>query len=171
MASLDRSVRPRSSHDRSDHRARVLARALAAVARKPEAELGAALDRLVEVGLLFRQGVAAESDVSVQARACTGRGVRHAAARARRGLHARITENLETQFAEMARISPNCGKSLRPRPAYREGGNPLEQGRTTLPSRSALARSPEQLPRAIDQIATLPPRPRSVANRSHFKSR
>ena len=30
---------------------------LAAVARKPEAELGAALDRLMAAGLLFRQGV------------------------------------------------------------------------------------------------------------------
>src|ERR1700756_5223794 len=30
---------------------------LAAVARKPEAELGSSLDRLIEAGLLFRKGV------------------------------------------------------------------------------------------------------------------
>jgi predicted ATPase len=34
---------------------------LAAVVRKPEAELGSALDRLIEAGLLFRQGVTPHS--------------------------------------------------------------------------------------------------------------
>ena len=55
---------------------------LAAVARKPEAELGSALDRLIAAGLLFRRGRAAACDLPVQACPGTGRGLRHAAARA-----------------------------------------------------------------------------------------
>jgi hypothetical protein len=43
--------------DRGRHRARVLLCLLAAVVRKPEAELTSALDRLIAAGLLFRQGV------------------------------------------------------------------------------------------------------------------
>ena len=53
---------------------------LAAVVRKPETELVSALDRLIEAGLLFRQGVPPHADLSVQARTCTGCGLRHSAA-------------------------------------------------------------------------------------------
>ena len=48
---------------------------LAAVARKPEHELRSALDRLIEAGLLFRQGVKPHYELFVQPRACTGRGL------------------------------------------------------------------------------------------------
>ena len=55
---------------------------LAAVVRKPEAELASALDRLITAGLLFRQGVPPHASLSVQARTCTGRRLRHITARA-----------------------------------------------------------------------------------------
>ena len=55
---------------------------LAAVARKPEAELGSALDRLMAAGLLFRQGVPPHATYLFNARTCTGRRLRDAAARA-----------------------------------------------------------------------------------------
>ena len=55
---------------------------LAAVARKPEAELQSALDRLIDGRFAVPAGRAAARDLSVQARACAGRGLRHPAARA-----------------------------------------------------------------------------------------
>ena len=55
---------------------------LAAVVRKPEVELQSALDRLVAAGLLFRQGVAAARDISVQARPGAGCSLWHVIARA-----------------------------------------------------------------------------------------
>ena len=53
---------------------------LAAVVRKPEAELQSALDRLIAAGLLFRQGVPPHATLSVQARAGAGCGLWHAIA-------------------------------------------------------------------------------------------
>ena len=55
---------------------------LAAVMRKPEAELVSALDRLAAAGLLFRQGVPPARQLPVQARLGAGRGLWDAAARA-----------------------------------------------------------------------------------------
>ena len=54
---------------------------LAAVVRKPEAELASALDRLIAAGLLFRQGVPPHATLFVQACPSAGRGLWHAAAR------------------------------------------------------------------------------------------
>ena len=58
---------------------------LAAVARKPEAELSATLERLIAAGLLLPAGRAAARDIPVQARSRSGRGLWHAAARAEAG--------------------------------------------------------------------------------------
>ena len=53
---------------------------LAAVVRKPEAELQSALDRIVAAGLLFRQGAPPQCGVFVQACASAGRRLQHNAA-------------------------------------------------------------------------------------------
>ena len=53
---------------------------LAALVRKPEAELGSALDRLIAAGLLFRQGVPPHATIPVQAFAGAGRRIRQSAA-------------------------------------------------------------------------------------------
>ena len=55
---------------------------LAAVVRKPEAELASALDRLIAGWFAVPAGRAAARDLSVQACAGAGRGLWHAAARA-----------------------------------------------------------------------------------------
>jgi predicted ATPase len=74
--------------------------------RKPEAELGSALDRLITAGLLFRQGVPPHatylSKHALVQDAAYGTLLREP----RRALHARITEILESQFAEIAEGQP-----------------------------------------------------------------
>ena len=55
---------------------------LAAVVRKPEAELASALDRLIARRFAVPAGRAAACDLSVQACPGAGRGLWHAAARA-----------------------------------------------------------------------------------------
>jgi predicted ATPase len=79
---------------------------LAAVVRKPEADLGAALDRLIQSGLLFRQGVPPHAtylfkDALVQD-AAYGTLLREP----RRALHAHIAETLESQFADIVESQP-----------------------------------------------------------------
>ena len=79
---------------------------LAAAARKPEAQLNSALDRLLSAGLLFRQGVPPDTSylfkhalVQDAAHGTLLRGPR-------RALHARIAETLESQFADIAERHP-----------------------------------------------------------------
>ena len=79
---------------------------LAAVVPKPEAELGSALDRLIEAGLLFRQGVPPYATYlfkhALVQDAADGTLLREP----RRALHARIAETLENQFPEIAEKRP-----------------------------------------------------------------
>jgi class 3 adenylate cyclase len=71
---------------------------LAAVVRKPEAEFQSALDRLVDAGLLFRQGVPPYATYlfkhALVQDAAYGTPLREQ----RRALHARIADTLEGQF-------------------------------------------------------------------------
>jgi class 3 adenylate cyclase len=71
---------------------------LASVALKSEAELGSALDRLIQAGLLFRQGAPPQASYlfkhSLVRDAAYGTLLREP----RRALHARIAESLERQF-------------------------------------------------------------------------
>jgi class 3 adenylate cyclase/predicted ATPase len=133
---------------------------LAAVVRKPKAELGSALDRLMEAGLLFRQGVPPHATylfkhVLVQD-AAYGTLLREP----RRALHARIAETLESQFSEIAENRPELLARH-----YTEAGL-IEKaahlwgtaGQRSL-ERSALVEAAEQLGRALDQFATLPTTP------------
>ena len=79
---------------------------LASVARKPEAELGSALDRLIAGWLAVPAGRAAARELPVQACPGAGRGLWHLLREPRRALHARIAETLESQFAEIAESQP-----------------------------------------------------------------
>ena len=79
---------------------------LALVVREAGAELASALDRLIQAGLLFRQGVPPHASylfkhALVQA-AAYGTLLREP----RRGLHARIAEILESQFKEIVATNP-----------------------------------------------------------------
>jgi class 3 adenylate cyclase/tetratricopeptide (TPR) repeat protein len=79
---------------------------LAAVMRKPEAELASELDRLIAAGLLFRQGVPPHAIYLFKhallrdaAYGCLPRSQRQA-------LHARIGSTLEEQFPDVVRQQP-----------------------------------------------------------------
>ena len=76
---------------------------LAAVVRKPEMDLNAALDRLVQSGLLFRQGVPPHATYLFKHALVQDAAYGTLLREPRRALHARIAEVLESQFAEIVR--------------------------------------------------------------------
>jgi class 3 adenylate cyclase/predicted ATPase len=105
---------------------------LASVARKTEAELGLALDRLIEAGLLFRQGVPPHASYLFKHALVQDAGYGTLLREPRRALHARIAQAIENQFAEIAKTSPELvahhySEAGRPAPAvtywYRAGEN------------------------------------------------
>ena len=79
---------------------------LAAVARKPEAELQSALDRLIAAGLLFRQGAPPHATYLFKHALVQDAAYGTLLREPRRALHARIAEALESQFAEIAESQP-----------------------------------------------------------------
>ena len=79
---------------------------LARVARKSEAELGSALDRLVQAGLLSRQGVPPQASYLFKHALVQDAAYGTLLREPRRALHARIAETLESQFAESAESRP-----------------------------------------------------------------
>ncbi len=130
---------------------------LAAIVRKPEAALQSALDRLIDAGLLFRQGVPPHATYlfkhALVQDAAYGTQLRDP----RRALHARISETLESQFAEIADTQPevlarHCTEAGLIEKAAGLWG---KAGQRSL-ARSALVEAVEQISRALAQIATLP---------------
>ena len=79
---------------------------LASVARKSEAELGSALDRLVQAGLLSRQGMPPQASYLFKHALVQDAAYGTLLREPRRALHARIAEALESQFAEIAESQP-----------------------------------------------------------------
>jgi predicted ATPase len=79
---------------------------LAAVVGKPEAELQSALDRLITAGLLFRQGVPPHASYLFKHALVQDAAYGTLLREARRVLHARIAETLETQFGDIAERQP-----------------------------------------------------------------
>jgi len=133
---------------------------LASVARKSEAELGSALDRLIQAGLLFRQGAPPQASYlfkhSLVRDAAHGTLLREP----RRALHARIAESMERQFGQIAESQPqilahHCTEAGLVEKAAALWG---KAGRISL-DRSALTEAAAQLTRALEQIATLPATP------------
>ena len=133
---------------------------LAAVARKPEAELSAALYRLIEAGLLSRQGVPPHATYLFKHALVQDAAYGTLLREPRHALHARIAETLENQFAEIAERQPELLARH-----YTEAGL-IEKavvlwgtaGERSL-RRSALVEAAEQLTRALAQIAALPATP------------
>jgi predicted ATPase len=133
---------------------------LAAVAGKPEVELQSALDRLVEAGLLFKQGVPPHATYLFKHALVQDVAYGTLLREPRRALHARIAETLESQFAEIAERQPellarHCAEAGLIEKAVGLWG---KAGQRSL-ERSALVEAIEQLTRALDQIATLPATP------------
>jgi len=133
---------------------------LAAVVRKPEAELGSALDRLIAAGLLFRQGVPPHESYLFKHALVQDAAYGTLLRESRRALHSRIAEALENQFAEIAESQPellarHCTEAGLIEKAAGLWG---KAGQRSL-ERSALVEAVEQLKRALAQIASLPATP------------
>jgi class 3 adenylate cyclase/predicted ATPase len=133
---------------------------LAAVVRKPDAELGWALERLIVAGLLFREGVPPHANYLFNHALVQDAAYGTLLRESRRALHARIADTLESQFPETAENQPellarHCTEAGL---AEKAVGLWAKAGRRSL-ERSALIEAVAQLSRALDQIATLPATP------------
>jgi class 3 adenylate cyclase len=79
---------------------------LAAVVRKPEAELQSALDDLVEAGLLFRQAMPPSASYLFKHALVQDAAYGTLLREPRRTLHSRIAQAVESQFGELAENQP-----------------------------------------------------------------
>ena len=110
---------------------------LASVALKSEAELGSALDRLIQAGLLFRQGAPPQASYLFKHALVRDAAYGTLLREPRRALHARIAESLERQFGQIAESQPrDPGASLHRGWADREGRGPMGQGGTAFARRA-----------------------------------
>ena len=133
---------------------------LAAVVRKPEADLQSSLDRLVTAGLLFRLGTPPQATYLFKHALVQDVAYGTLLREPRRALHTRIAETLQTQFTEIAERKPE----LLARHATEAGQ--IEKaallwgaaGQRSL-DRSALVEAVEQFARALAQIEILPATP------------
>ena len=133
---------------------------LALVVTKPETELGSALDRLMEAGLLFRQGLPPYATYLFKHALVQDAAYGTLLREPRRALHARIADTLESQFTEIAESQPellarHCTEAGLIEKAAGLWG---KAGQRSL-ARSALVEAMEQLTRALAQIAIMPATP------------
>ena len=133
---------------------------LAAVVRKPEAELESAIGRLIAAGLLFRQGVPPHATYMFKHALVQDAAYSTLLRKPRRALHARIAETLENQFADVAERQPELLARHYTEAGLIEKAAALwgKAGQRSL-ERSALVEAAEQLTRALAQIAVLPATP------------
>ncbi len=133
---------------------------LAALVRKPNAELGSALDRLVAAGLLFRQGVPPHATYLFKHALVQDAAYGTLLREPRRALHARIAETLESQFAEIAESQPELLARHCTEAGLTDKGASLwgKAGQRSL-ERSALAEAAKQITHALNLIETLPGSP------------
>jgi predicted ATPase len=129
---------------------------LAAVARKPELDLALALDRLIQSGLLFRQGAPPNASYLFKHALIQDAASGTMPREPRRALLARIAEVLEDQFAETAENQPevlarHCTEAGLIEKAAGLWG---KAGQHSL-DRSALVEAVEQLTRALALITTV----------------
>ena len=135
---------------------------LALVAGLSEPELHLALDRLLQSGLLLRQGAPPHTTYLFKHALVQDAAYGTLLREPRRMLHGRIAEVLESQFADMNESQPellarHCAEAgLIEKAAVLWG----KAGQRSL-ARSALIEAIEQLTRALDLIARLPGTPAS----------
>ena len=141
---------------------------LAAVVRKPEHELGSALDRIVRAGLLFRQGAPPHASYLFKHALIQDAAYGTLLREPRHALHARIAETLERGFPDVAENQPEILARHCTEAGLIEKAADLwgKAGQRSL-ERSALVEAVTQLTRALDQIATLPGTP--VLRRNQIK--
>jgi class 3 adenylate cyclase/predicted ATPase len=133
---------------------------LASVVSKPEAELGVALDRLIQAGLLFRQGVPPGARYLFKHALVQDAAYGTLLREPRRALHARIAETLENQFKEIAESQPEilARHFTEAGLIAKAAGLWGKAGQRSL-ALSALVEAVAQLTRALQQIETLPGTP------------
>jgi class 3 adenylate cyclase/predicted ATPase len=130
---------------------------LALVARKSEAELGSALDRLISAGLLLRQDGAPYATYSFKHVLVRDAAHSTLLREPRRALHARIAETLESHFAEISESQPELIARH-----YREAGDVakavgyLSAAGDRALSHSALKEAHEHITQALQLITALP---------------
>jgi class 3 adenylate cyclase/predicted ATPase len=130
---------------------------LAAVARKPGRELDTALDRLIQAGLLFRQGVPPDATYVFKHALVQNAAYGTLLREPRRALHARIAETIEAQFPEIAESQPqllarDCTEANLVEKAVALWG---KAGQRSV-QRSALVEALEQITQALKLIGSLP---------------
>jgi predicted ATPase len=145
---------------------------LAVVARKPEAELRSALDRLIAAGLLFQQGVPPHATYLFKHALVQDAAYGTLLREPKHALHARIAEAIETQFAEIAERQPellarHCTEAGLIEKAAGLWG---KAGRRSL-ARSALVETLDSSSGRSPRLRPCPPRPHGVAKRSSFRWR
>jgi predicted ATPase len=133
---------------------------LSAVVSKPEQQLASALDRLIQAGLLFRQGAPPHATYLFKHALVQDAAYGMLLREPRRTLHSRIAETLEGQFTEIAETQPellahHCTEAGLIEKAAGPWG---KAGRQSI-ARSAFIEATEQLARALGQIDTLPHTP------------
>jgi predicted ATPase len=133
---------------------------VAAVARKPEAEVASALNRLTEAGLLFMHGAPPQATYLFKHALVQDAAYGTLLREPRRALHARIAETLESQFAEIAESQPELLARHASEAGLIEKAALLwgVAGQRSL-ARSALIEAVEQIARALARMATLPGTP------------
>lgn len=132
-------------------------RMLDVVARKPARDLGAALDRLLDAGLLFRQGLPPDATYMFNHALVQDAAYGTLLRDTRRALHARIAESFEQQFSDIAERQPEVVARHLSEAGLIEKATALwaKAGRRAL-ARSALKEAAEQLARAQSTLDSLP---------------
>ena len=122
---------------------------------KPEAELGSSLERIIEAGLLFRQGLPPHATYLFK-HALVQDAADGPLLREPEVCFSRIAETLENQFTEIAKINLSCWRVTAPRPAKSEGCGVVGQGGKTVARTSALveAEQPAKCPRSDCGLAS-----------------
>jgi predicted ATPase/class 3 adenylate cyclase len=132
-------------------------RMLESVVRKPAQDLAAALDRLLDAGLLFRQGRPPDATYLFNHALVQDAAYSTLLRDARRTLHARVAESFEQEFSDVAERQPEVVARHLSEAGLVEKATALwaKAGRRAL-ARSALKEAAEQLARALSLLDTLP---------------
>ena len=131
---------------------------LGAVISKPEADLGSALERLIDAGLLFRQGVPPHATYLFKHALVQDAAYGTLLREPRRALHARIAETLEGRFADIADTQPELLAHHYTEAKQPEKASPLWQKAGGLAlQRMALIEAIAHLNKGMDLIAALSP--------------
>jgi class 3 adenylate cyclase/predicted ATPase len=130
---------------------------LAAAAKRTEIELAIALDRLVQAGLVFRQGAPPYATYLFKHALVQDAAYGTLLREPRRALHARIAEALESRFEEIVDRQPEVLARHRAEAGLNEQAAVLwgKAGRRSF-DKSALNEAIEQFRRALTLIASLP---------------